>query len=145
MDSIYLYDKQNRDLYLKSFSKPHCPHSKKILSVLDKGFFEVKNHELSSHVQKCSECRDQLAAMSSKLREIEFLIPHEKPSDEVLKRYHSKLASYEELPWKNMLRDFLMTDLKVYLKPCLKSMLDPRVQVVFLCMVSIYILQAFLN
>lgn len=145
MDSIYLYDKQHRDLYLKSFQKPHCPHSKKILSVLDKGFFDSNNHELSSHVQKCGECRDQLAAMSSKLREIEMMIPYEKPGEEILTRYQAKLASLNPAPWKNTMREILMTDLKVFLKPCLKSLLDPRVQVVFLCILTVYMLHAFLN
>lgn len=76
-DSVYLYDKSQRELYLKELSVEKCPHEVQIYSLIDLegGERRLESGFWKGHLQTCHLCRKKTVNVHETMREIELLIP----------------------------------------------------------------------
>lgn len=76
-ESVYLYDKSQRELYLKELSLDKCPHEVQIYSLIDLegGEKRLESGFWKEHLQSCKICQKKAQKVSESMREIELLIP----------------------------------------------------------------------
>lgn len=95
-DSVYLYDKSQRDLYLKELSFEKCPHEVQIYSLIDLegGEKRLESSFWSNHLQNCKLCRKKAKKVHEFMQEVEFMIPTPELNQDQLDEWRSRLDKF---------------------------------------------------
>lgn len=94
-ESVYLYDRSQRDLYLQELSLDKCPHQVQVYSLIDleAGDSRLEGGFWKSHLQSCELCRQKAKQVHQQMQEIENLIPTPDLEQETINKWQKSLET----------------------------------------------------
>lgn len=94
--SVYLYDKSQRDLYLKELSIDKCSHEVQVYSMIDleEGESRFETEFWKSHLDTCHVCRQRIEKVYLQMEEINSLIPLPEVEQKQLHQWQSHLEKF---------------------------------------------------
>lgn|GEM_PF-4416048 len=92
-ESIYLYDKSQRGLYLKELSIDKCSHEVQVYSLIDLEGAQSRreNGFWKNHLETCEHCQKRIVKVIQSMKEVESLIPVPELDQQKLNKWQSSL------------------------------------------------------